>query len=73
MSKEFIQEVIYINSSFGIDINAKLYILSQRHREFTSKHDNVYSELQQCKSLISDPLTKTIQLERNAVGNSQNS
>ena len=74
MSKEeFIQELLDINWSFGICINAKLYILSERHREFTSKHDCVYSKLQQCKSLISDPLTKTVQLERNAVANSQKS
>ena len=74
MSKEeFIQELLDMNSSFGICINTKLYILSERHGEFTSKHDSVYSELQQCKSLISDPLTNTVQLEHNAVANSQKS
>ena len=51
MSKEeLIQELTKINSSFVNDINAKLTDLSDRFDKFTSKHDKVYSELQQCKS-----------------------
>ena len=73
MSKEeLIQELTDINSSFVTDINAKLTDLSERFNEFTSKYDKVYSELQQCKSLNSHLLTRIIQLERNAVTNSQN-
>ena len=72
MSKEeLIQELTNINSSFVNDINAKLTDLSDRFNEFTSKYDKVYSELQQCKSYNSHLLTRIIQLERNAVTNSQ--
>ena len=72
MSKEeLIQELNNINSSFVNDINAKLTDLSDRFNEFTSKYDKVYSELQQCKSYNSHLLTRIIQLERNAVTNSQ--
>ena len=72
MSKEeLIQELTDINSSFVNDINAKLTDLSERFNNFTSKYDKVYSELQQCKSFNSDLLTKIIQLEHNAVTNSQ--
>ena len=45
--------------------------MSDRFNKFTSKHDKVYSELQQCKSYNSHLLTRIIQLERNAVTNSQ--
>ena len=68
--EELIQELTNINSSFVNDINAKLTDLSDRFNEFTSKYDKVYSGLQQCKSYNSHPLTKIIQLERNAVTNS---
>ena len=72
MSKEeLIQELTNINSSFVNDINAKLTDLSDRFNEFTSKYDKVYSELQQCKSYNSHLLTRIIQLEPNAVMNSQ--
>ena len=72
MSKEeLIQELTNINSSFVNDINAKLADLSDRFNEFTSKYDKVYSELQQCKSYNSHLLSRIIQLERNAVMNSQ--
>ena len=72
MSKEeLIQELTNINSSFVNDINAKVSDLSDRFNEFTSKYDKVYSELQQCKSCNSHLLTRIIQLERNAVSNSQ--
>ena len=70
MSKEeLIQELTDINSSFVNDINAKLTDLSERFNEFTSKYDKVYSEY--CKSFNSHLLTRIIQLERNAVTNSQ--
>ena len=69
--KELIQELTNINSSFVNDINAKLTELSDRFNEFMSKYDQVHSELQQCKSYNSHLLTRIIQLERNAVTNSQ--
>ena len=69
--EELIQELTDINSSFVNDINAKLTDLSERFNEFTSKYNKVYSELQQCKSFNSHLLTRIIQLERNAVTNSQ--
>ena len=50
--KELIQELTDINSSFVNDINAKLTGLSEKFNEFTSKYDKVYSELEECKSLI---------------------
>ena len=72
MSKEeLIQELTNINSNFVNDIIAKLTDLSDRFNEFTSKHDKVYSELQQCKSCNSHLLTRIIQFDRNAVTNSQ--
>ena len=72
MSKEeLIQELSDINSSFVNDINAKLTGLSAKFNEFTSKYDKVYSELQKCKSFNSHLLNRIIQLERNAVTNSQ--
>ena len=67
--EELIQELTNINSSFVNDINAKLTDLSDRFNKFTSKYDKVYSELQQCKN--SHLLTRIIQLEHNAVTNSQ--
>ena len=72
MSKEeLIQELTDINSSFVNDVNAKLTDLSERFNEFTSKYGKVYSELQQCKSFNSHLVNGIIQLERNAVNNSQ--
>ena len=52
------------------DIN-KLTDLSEKFNEFTLKYDKVHSELQQYKSFNSHLLTRIIQLERNAVTNSQ--
>ena len=72
MSKEeLIQKLTIINPSFVIDINAKLTDLSEKLNAFTSKYDKIYSELQQCKSFNYHLLTRIIQLERNAVINSQ--
>ena len=68
--EELIQELTEINSSFVNDINAKLTDLPERFNEFTLKYD-VYSELQVCKSFNAHLLTRIIQLERNAVTNSQ--
>ena len=45
--------------------------MSGKFNEFTSKYDKVYSELQHCKSYNCHLLTRIIQLERNAVTNSQ--
>ena len=69
--EELIQELPDINSSFINDINAKLTGLSEKFNEFTSKYDKVYSELQQCKSFNSHLINRIIQLEHNAVTNSQ--
>ena len=72
MSKEeLIQELTDINSSFVNDINTKLSNLEEKFNDFLSKYDNVNSELQQCKKFNSHLLTRIIQLERNAVTNSQ--
>ena len=69
--EELIQELTNVNSSFVNDINAKLTDLSEKFNAFTSKYDKVYSELHQCKSLNPHLLTRIIQLEHNAVTNSQ--
>ena len=72
MSKEqLIQELTDINSSFVNDINTKLSNLEEKFNDFLSKYDKVNSELQQCKKFNSHLLTRVIQLERNAVTNSQ--
>ena len=73
MSKEeeLIQELTDINSSFVNDVNTKLSNLEENFNDFLSKYDNVNSELQQCEKFNSHLLTKIIQLERNAVTNSQ--
>ena len=71
MSKELIQELTHINSSFVNDINAKLTGLSEKLNEFTSRYDKIHSDLHQCKSLNPYLLNRIIQLERNAVTNSQ--
>ena len=41
------------------------------YNELASRYDNVYSEMQQCKSFNSHLLNRIIQLDRNAVTNSQ--
>ena len=70
MSKEeLFQELT--NSSFVNDINAKLSDLSDRFNKYMSKYDEVYFELPHCKSSNSCLLTRKIQLEGNAVTNSQ--
>ena len=48
-----------------------IHELSEKFNDFTSKYDNLYSELKQCKSFNSHLLNRIIQLERNAVRNSQ--
>ena len=70
MSKEeLIQELTDIYSSFVNIINVKITDLSERFNKFSSKCDEVYSELQQCKSFNSHLLTRIIQVECNAVTN----
>ena len=72
MSKEeLIQELTDINSSFVNDINTKLSNLEEKFNDFLSKYDKVNSELQQCKKFNSHLLKRIIQLERNAIANSQ--
>ena len=69
--EELIQELTDINSSFVNDINMKLSNLEEKFNHFLSKYDNVNSELQRCKKFNSHLLTRIIQLEHNAVTNSQ--
>ena len=69
--EEFFQELTDINPCFVNDINTKLSNLEEKFNDFLSKYDNVNSELQQCKKFNSHLLTIIIQLERNAVTNSQ--
>ena len=69
--EELIQELTDINSSFVNDVNTKLSNLEENFNDFLSKYDNVNSELQQCKTFNSHLLTKIIQLEGNAVADSQ--
>ena len=69
--EELIQELTDINSSFVNDINTKQSNLEEKFNNFLSKYDNVNSELLQCKKFNSHLLTRIIQLERNAVTNSQ--
>ena len=72
MSKEeLVQELTDINSNIVNSIHAKLTHLPEKFNEFTSKYDKVCSELQQCKSFNFYLLTRIIQLECNAVTNSQ--
>ena len=72
MSKEeLIQELTDINSSFVNDINIKLSNLEENFNDFLSKYDNINSELQQCKNFNSHLLRRIMQLEPNAVTNSQ--
>ena len=69
--EELIQELTDIISSFANDINTKLSNLEENFNEFVSKYDNVNSELQQCKKFNSHLMSRIIQLEHNAVANSQ--
>ena len=68
---ELIQELKDINSSFVNDINTKLSNLEEKFNDFLLKYGNLNSELQQCKKFNSHLLTRIIQLECNAVTNSQ--
>ena len=54
------QELNDINSSSVNDVNATLTDLRERFDEFTSKYDQVYSDLRQYKSFISHLLTRII-------------
>ena len=72
MSKEeLIQELTDIIPSFANDINTKLSNLEEKFNDFLLKYGNLNSELQQCKKFNSHLLTRIIQLECNAVTNSQ--
>ena len=71
IKEELIQELTDLNSSFVNDINAKLTEFLERFSELTLKYDQVYSEMQHCKSFNSHLLTRIIQLECNAATNSQ--
>ena len=52
-------------------IKMKLSNLGEKFNDFLSKYDKVNYELQQCKKFNSHLLTRIIQLEHNAVANSQ--
>ena len=59
------------NSSFVNDISTKPSNLEEKFSDFLSKYDNVNSVLQQCEKFDSHLLTRIIQLQCNAVPNSQ--
>ena len=72
MSKrEVIQELTDINTRSVNDINTKLSNLEENFNDFLSKYGKVNSELRQCKKFNSHLLTRIVQLECNAVANSQ--
>ena len=72
MSKEeLIQELTDIDFNFINDINTKLSNLEKKFNDFLSKYYNFNSNLQQCKKSNSYLLTRIIQLQCNAVTNSQ--
>ena len=53
------------------DVSSKLSELTEKFNNFVSKHDKVYSELQISRNCNNHLLQRIIQLERNAVTNSQ--
>ena len=58
MSKEeLIKEYTDVKLSFVNDIDTELNNLSEKFNEFTSKHDKVHSEMQNCKKFNSHLLT----------------
>ena len=72
MSKEeLIGELADIRSSFVNDITMKLSNLLKTNLMNSCQNIMVHSELQQCKKFNFHLLTRTIQLEHNAVTNSQ--
>ena len=53
------------------DVSSKLSELIEKFNDFVSKHDKVYSELQISGNCSNHLLQRIIQLEKNAVTNSQ--
>ena len=53
------------------DVSSKLSELTEKFNDFVSKHDKIYSELQISRNCNNHLLQRIIQLERNAMTNSQ--
>ena len=63
---ELIEELLKLS-----DVSSKLSELTEKFKDFVSKHDKVYSELQISRNCNNHLLQRIIQLERNALKNSQ--
>ena len=63
---ELIEELLKL-----LDVSSKLSELTEKFDDFVSKHDKVYSELQISRNCNNHLLQRIIQLETNAVTNSQ--
>ena len=63
---ELVEELLKLS-----DVSSKLSELTEKFNDFMSKHDKVYSELQISRNCNNHLLQRIIQLERNAVTNSQ--
>ena len=64
---ELVEELLKL-----LNASTKLSGLTEKFNNFVSKHDKVYSELQILRNCNNHLLQRIIQLERNAVTNSQN-
>ena len=67
ISRDVLVEELLILS----DVSSKLSELIEKFNDFVSKHDKVYSELQISGNCSNHLLQRIIQLEKNAVTNSQ--
>ena len=63
---ELVEELLKL-----LDVSTKLSELTEKFNDFVSKHDKIYSELQISRNCNNHLLQRIIQLERNAVTNSQ--
>ena len=54
-----------------LDVSTKLSELTEKFNDFVSKHDKIYSELQISRNCNNHLLQRIIQLEMNAMTNSQ--
>ena len=63
---ELVEELLKL-----LDVSTKLSELTEKFNDFVSKHDKIYPELQISRNCNNHLLQRIIQLERNAVTNSQ--